>query len=191
MKKGLTRRKLQEAEFFLGFLKPNYTKEQRFDFYLSAFVSAARSVTWVMRSEYSDTPGWGAWYESRQLDSAEEQLFKGATIVRNRTQKIGALKTLRGAAITGVYLANGDEVAANNIFKQAAQEGLEAKIGGGSGKYTIEFMIEGRPTVLYAREVQFDRRLEEFPGKHILDVCKRYYESLAKLVNECEARFCV
>ena len=191
MKKGLTRRKLQEAKFFLGLLKPNYTKEQKFDFFLSAFVSAARSVTWVMRSEYSDTPGWSEWHRTRQLDSAEEQLFKGTTIVRNRTQKLGALKTLMGATVAGVYLANGDEVAANNIFKQAAQDGLPAKIGGSSGKYTIELMIEGRPVVLYAREVQFDRRLEEFPGKHILDVCKRYYESLAKLVNECEARFCV
>ena len=35
-RRGATRYKLQEAEFFLGFLKSHYGYQMKFDFYLSA-----------------------------------------------------------------------------------------------------------------------------------------------------------
>jgi len=68
---GRTRQKLEEAAFFLAKVKEHYfdvldEEEQArpFLYYLSAFVSAARSVTWVMRSEYSALEGWATWYQS-------------------------------------------------------------------------------------------------------------------------------
>jgi hypothetical protein len=47
-----TRFKLQEAEYFLEQMKNNVDNYKHFAFNLSAFVSAARSVTLVMQYQY-------------------------------------------------------------------------------------------------------------------------------------------
>jgi hypothetical protein len=52
-----TRFKLEEARFFHAHLEKHWRHLSHVDFYLSAFVSAARSVTWVMRYEYGQRPG--------------------------------------------------------------------------------------------------------------------------------------
>ena len=56
----MTRRKLAEAKFFLAHLEEQTRKMQQnweaFGFYLSAFLSAGRSVTLVLQSE--DKEGW-------------------------------------------------------------------------------------------------------------------------------------
>jgi hypothetical protein len=44
--------KLEEARFFLAHLEKHWRHVPQYEFYLSAFISAARSVTWVMRYEY-------------------------------------------------------------------------------------------------------------------------------------------
>lgn len=186
---NLTRRKLEEAEFFLGQLRPNYNKERKFDFYLSAFISAARSVTWVMKAEYAKVPGWKEWRETHKSDSDEARLFKGTTAVRNRTQKTGALKTLSKVKVGGLSLPNGDEALAKEILGRAAREGIPAKIGGSPGKFTLEYVIEGQPVVLLAENLLFKRHLEEFPDENIVDVCERYYKAISALVADCEARF--
>lgn len=85
-----TRRKLEEAKFFLDQLRPNYGKEKKFDFYLSAFISAARSITWVMGAEYGDVPGYKDWFDGLQPSEEEERLLKGTNTLRVRTQKQGA-----------------------------------------------------------------------------------------------------
>ena len=81
-----TRAKLNEARFFLGELERTYYEYvERLEllsknnpeppvcqYYLSAFISSARSVMWVMRSEYQNLGGWEEWYQSR----AAEQLIQ-------------------------------------------------------------------------------------------------------------------
>jgi hypothetical protein len=47
-----TRFKLQEAEYFLEQMKRNVDNFAHFAFNLSAFVSAARSITLVMQYQY-------------------------------------------------------------------------------------------------------------------------------------------
>jgi hypothetical protein len=60
-----TRRKLDEARFFYGHLvkerkRRTFTHTPReFRFYFSAFIQAARSVTWTLRNEEPEK--WKAW----------------------------------------------------------------------------------------------------------------------------------
>lgn len=188
-RRKLTRRKLEEAEFFLTQLRPNYNKDRKFDFYLSAFVSAARSVPWAMQAEYATRPGWREWYDAKKPDSEELRLFKGTTTVRNRSQKAGALRTLSHVKVAGLVMPNGDEMLPKEILARAMREGIPAKIGGVSGKYTVEYVIDGQLIMLLAKKVIFERQLQEFPGEDILDVCDRYYKAISALVAQCEARF--
>lgn len=192
-RRGATLHKLEEAAFFLGHLKPNYGKEKKFDFFLSAFLSAARAVTWIMGAEYARVDGYKAWYDALKVDATEEELLKGTGDARNRLLKSEPLRTLQEVMLEGVRLKEEDtsfiDDEAEKLMKRIAQEGLKVSIGGSSGKYTVTATLDGKPVTLYVRRASFDRKLKEFPDQHILDVCTRYHDWLAKLVGECEAKF--
>jgi hypothetical protein len=186
---GSTKRKLEEAEFFLGQLAPNYMKERKFDFFLSAFVSSARAISWVMKSEYGKVPGWKAWRDSRKPTPEEENLLKGTNALRIRLTKQEALKTTARIQLRGVKLSKADYERVNLILRSAPRTGVPLQLGGSRGKCHLEIEVAGEKVVLPATEVYFDRRLKEFPDVNILDLCQRYCESLALLVRECEERF--
>jgi hypothetical protein len=96
---GRTRQKLEEAAFFLAKVRDHYfdvldEDEQARPFlcYLSAFVSAARSVAWIMRSEYKALEGWEAWYQSKQPELEDRALLRRFTAIRNRSEKAEPLR---------------------------------------------------------------------------------------------------
>lgn len=82
-----TEHKLAEAEFFLRQLEASHKAHSAFDFYLSAFISAARSVTWIMRAECSKKPGWKEWFKAQEPDREGNKLLKAFTKIRNESQK--------------------------------------------------------------------------------------------------------
>lgn len=56
-----TRHKLNEADFFLCELERNYLNYPDFEYFLSAFISSARAVLWIMESEYNSIKAWRTW----------------------------------------------------------------------------------------------------------------------------------
>jgi hypothetical protein len=190
-KEGATRLKLEEAKFFFGFLTPNFGKEKKFDFYLSAFLSAARAVLWKLQWEYSDVEGFKDWYKGKksEVDGEVDRLLKGTGDARNRTHKSAPLRTLKEVNVSGVYVEDGDDSEAEKVMQRIVSEKLPVSIGGSPGKYKIGARVDGKHVSVYVREARFDRELEEFPGEHIVPLCSRYYDLLAKIVAECEAKF--
>ncbi len=89
---GWTRRKLEEAQFFLGKMREDYPKNPTFDHYLSAFIGAARSVRWVMKHEYGACPGWKEWSAAKEKEVEKDFLTRLAE-VRNRSQKVEPIST--------------------------------------------------------------------------------------------------
>jgi hypothetical protein len=87
-----TTKKLREARFFMAKLEhettpldPSHTEEA--EFYFSAFLSAARSVTFVLKAEELEkyaawSPGWLASRSAR-----EQSLLRRFTNARNRALK--------------------------------------------------------------------------------------------------------
>lgn len=188
-KNGATQHKLEEAAFFLGFLKQNYGREKKFDFYLSAYLGAARAVTWIMRSEYGKVAGWEDWFSAVKVDGDVARLLGGTTDARNRSLKIAPFRTFKEALLEGITTETGDSVEGERLMQRIVREQIPADIGGSTGQYTVTAVVDGQPITLNVRLARFDRRLEEFPDQNILDVCHRYYDFLAKLVADCEAKF--
>ena len=63
-----TRMKLREARFFLGHLREiearsKYLDREDFDFYLNAFLTACRSVTFVLQAEFGNNVAYRAWFD--------------------------------------------------------------------------------------------------------------------------------
>jgi len=63
---GVVENKLREAEFFLDQLRDASRLSFEADCYFSAFVSAARSVTFAMQASLKGVPGFRDWYGSAQ-----------------------------------------------------------------------------------------------------------------------------
>src|SRR5213083_573508 len=85
---GATKKKLDEARFFLLEMEANCFKHPTFDYYLSAFISASRSVLWVMQHEFANAVGWRPWYDSKTPDSEEASLLDGLNQLRLRAVKM-------------------------------------------------------------------------------------------------------
>jgi hypothetical protein len=76
-----TKAKLAEARFFLGHLQeqraaatggnPRKPDREPFAFYLSAFITAARSVTWVLQDDEKYAAWLAGWEEDRRCKWAE------------------------------------------------------------------------------------------------------------------------
>ena len=79
--------KLAEARFFFEKIREYYHRSPDVGYYANAFIAAARSVTWVLKAECQDIPGWRGWYEAKSPSKEEERFLKKMNDARIRSQK--------------------------------------------------------------------------------------------------------
>lgn len=182
-----TRRKLDEAKFFLAHAdKARHARE--FNFYLSACISAARSVAWIMRSEYCRVIGWEAWFQGKVPSEDERKLMRQINEIRVRSEKKEALRAratlevnIPPEHISSDLKESMKTWAAGSRFKLALLEISDT----GEMK-----MPDGFPEDAIVGTVEaFELRLEELPEEDVLVALGRYITQLGSLVDECEARF--
>jgi hypothetical protein len=70
-----TRRKIREAEYFLSTMKQAFEDDNAFPYNLSAFLSAARSITWHMQEQYKHRDGFKEWYQNQKKKCLKTQNF--------------------------------------------------------------------------------------------------------------------
>lgn len=88
---GIVENKVKETAFFLEKLREeenSYHLDEP-QFYLSAFMSACRSITFALQASISDLAGFTEWYQEQQCELAKNKLAKFFLISRNESQKIG------------------------------------------------------------------------------------------------------
>lgn len=61
-----TKQKFEQAKYFLKRMAEEVTNREPFKYNLSAFLFAARSVTFVMQSEYKNIPSFSEWYKEKE-----------------------------------------------------------------------------------------------------------------------------
>jgi|RhiMetdeSRZDD1v2_1073273.scaffolds.fasta_scaffold196017_3 hypothetical protein len=86
---GVVENKLREAEFFLDQLRDASRLSFEADCYFSAFVSAARSVTFAMQASLKGVPGFRDWYESAQEQLKTDPLAPFFVEIRNEVLHTG------------------------------------------------------------------------------------------------------
>lgn len=173
--------KLAEASFFLLKADENWRNVPDFDFYLSAFFSAARSVTWIMKAEYGAVPGWKAWYDAMQPDAKLDELLQKTGDVRNRSQKSVPIRTRTTAKINIPNVTP-------EVMK-ALTEAKEVRLDPVDGRNEEFFIWADGKRITAGRLKDAQHELPEFPGEHALKACERYTMFLHELVRECESRF--
>jgi hypothetical protein len=184
---GRARQTLDEAAFFLEKVREHYFEVldeegqgRPFLYYLSAFVSAARSVTWVMRSEYGRSAGWESWYQSKQPDLEDKVLLRQFATLRNRSEKADPLRI-------GVRLHLSLAAEAPGQGEPPAMRHPKLQ----QYRVTITEIDppSGEPRSLEASIDALECALPELGDDDVLRCCGRYFDLLNRLVEECESRF--
>lgn len=83
--------KVGEADYFLGMLKEVQGHYDEFSYVLSAFASAARSVTFALQAVMTKYPGFDDWYVVHQASWKANGLAKYFVNLRNYMQKVGEI----------------------------------------------------------------------------------------------------
>ncbi len=81
--------KLREADFFICKMEQADWDINEWRYHFSAFVTAARSVTFALQYSMSDIPGFDEWYKQRQECLRGDSLSQFFVAARNNVQKKG------------------------------------------------------------------------------------------------------
>jgi hypothetical protein len=186
MNKSRTRHKLNEAAFFLGKLESQVTEFPNFNYMLSAFVSAARSVIWVMKAEHKQVLGFLEWYDAKVPTLEEKQLLSKINDVRTRSVKSNPLQTIPTivAEVATQDATPELRAALENRSKNSSCALISHLDNGTSVTLELPDADTSTPTVLQWME----RRIPEFPEEDVVKVCRRYLNLVEQLVSEWEAR---
>jgi hypothetical protein len=176
-----TRRKLREAEFFyqrlVDSLHPLRGDPEEFGFYLSAFITAARSVPWALQSE--EKAKYGAWnptWES-QLTNEERELLRFVNERRLDTVKREGIQTLVEWQDIDIYelLETSRPPFKSYILDVNRQHPAY-------GVYASGMPASPPPSVSFVRPTfHFDR---EGAKEEAIETCKKYLDYLKKFLCE-------
>lgn len=90
--------KVEEAEYFLSLMEAKDGFVPEINFLLSAYASAARSITFTLKAVLGDAPGFGEWYARHQAVLKADPVAKYFVELRNVTQKTGATVVNRASS---------------------------------------------------------------------------------------------
>jgi hypothetical protein len=149
------RKKLAEAEFFLNLMiaqEPQiFANKEPFDYYLSAFLNAARTVDYRLRHEQGVIykPWRGAW--DATLSPSERGLMK--FIDDDRRVEVHDSGSSRNVAREGVVFPIGTHQVSSGILTISGPPGMQPAVG---YRPTYSFTIDGA-----------DRKVTEACAEHL------------------------
>jgi hypothetical protein len=163
-----TRRKLSEAAFFLRKLievreRVASPEPEAFEYYLSAFLSAARSVTLVLQAEQKH--GYDNWFPGWKdaLSSDERDLLS-----HFNTQRVQTVHR------TGADVTRGTEpLTMHEFLSTASREGMHIEIW--NGPIGNEQPAFSRPVLTFT---------VNGTATEVAEACTKYLALLARLVDE-------
>lgn len=173
-----TELKLDEAKFFLEKLD---TQDSHFDYYLSAFLNAARSTTWIMRNEFQNIKGWEKWYNSIEVTKESKNLL-------NKINDFRILSTKQSGIKTEFLLFDTFHISDEEYQKFL---GLTEE----PGEYTITISDFDESNATNNSESSFITRIDSsrqssLPSRiEMIELGKEYLDLLTQLVSACIKKF--
>lgn len=182
--------RLLEAKFLLERMKETQSNRFAFKCYLTAFLSLARSVTWIMQKEFAKAPGFAGWYDevrSKMIKDSDMNLLKKK---RNFTIKKSPVQ-LQAHVDVSISAPT-----ANITVTAHPPTVIITKADG-----TIEQRVEPEPTPSPSSPVTDETTTEgkvitewrwffaDLPNKDVITWCEEQVSKLNTLVAECKSKF--
>lgn len=175
------RKALEEAEYFYRRMQETESVPEQFRYNLNAFLSRARSVTWVLRKNYSKNPRFNEWYVAKKKQMERDELMKFFVDARNVSLKEEPIQPATSAYIRHIEIreapkGRGFAITAEGepVWIEKDETGKEKRV------HASEFDSE------VARQYYFDkpRPPSGFENLQVLDLCGLYVLALKDLVEE-------
>jgi len=164
----ITRTKFDEAKFFLSKMKED---NDNFEYYNSAFLAAARSVTFFMQKEYDKIPGFKTWYLEKQKIMKNNVIMKILNDKRVMTLHIKPIKPLEKKVL---YI--NETIQLSSLVIKAEENKLRIK--GTPKKPALTKVSKG---VLWY--------YDDYDLADVFYVSGQQTWFLENLINECESKF--
>ena len=172
--KNPTRHKNQEALYFLSKMNEFFKDDERFAYNLSAFLSAARSITLYMQRQYKtgkskkDQKDFDEWYLPKQQKMKDDPELRYCKDARNKdlkTESVATGATRIKTSSIGVSIVEKGTPEAEQVNE------AESKPSAQSSPETVR------------------RFFPEFKDMDVMEFGKKQLVKLTKVVEECEKRF--
>jgi len=173
-----TRTKLDEAKYFLTRMAEEVANREPFQYNLSAFLAAGRSVTCIMQKEFSKFVGFMQWYNSTLEVMNSDSLFK--LMNKKRVMTIHQ-KPIRPRGHIDVTSKSTVSISEHVVEVLTCKDGTTKR-------------IEGTPSTSPSpkeskTEIVYHWFFEDIPDKNIITLSQEYIAKLESLVKECEDKF--
>lgn len=181
-----TERKLGEAKYFLRQLTPDYVY---FDYILSAYLNAARSVTWIMRHEFDKVVGWECWFKSCEISEKEKKLLKEINDFRILSAKKTGIKT-DYYFMDGLVVEKEEDYQMVESFISEYAEGEVIKItlyDENDEQFHRDSNGEDDFSIILRRKD--DDENNQLSRKSISNLCNDYFIFIEKQVNICVGKY--
>ena len=179
-----TQQKYNEAEYFLGMMKQNDENRQRFKYNLSAFLSATRSVTFVLQKEYSKNPKFKEWYSKKQKWMEGDALFKFFVGKRNYVLKERLIDPQAEISIT-VDVVGVASISVETEVRDAEGNLKDYEYSEPPAKPKPASKPNSREETKYK---WFFKDWQE-TDEDVITLCERYLKELKIIVEEAESKF--
>ncbi|MBN1212969.1 MAG: hypothetical protein JXA92_10360 [candidate division Zixibacteria bacterium] len=163
-----TKNKLNEAKFFLSEMKKNIQDEEKFCYFLSAFIQSARNITFAMQKQYMGNNEFEVWYKQQQEKMKNDLELEYLNDARVETVH-------RKPITTGIMGAVGLSQTVDLV--KAGEEPPPSKKKLKDSNYPKSDSIIVDYTFVYFNNVP------------VIPYCESQVIKLEKLVSECEDKF--
>jgi hypothetical protein len=160
----------------------NQVERNTFKYNLSAFLSAARSVTFIMQKEFDKVPGFAKWYSIQQDKMRADEKMKildakrDVTIHRESVRPHACVEVSITEHITVTDSVSVTVIRADGTVEQ---------------QNSINSIHPSPPPAPTETEsaVKWRWYFDEAPYTDVITVCKEYISKLESIVAECERLF--
>jgi hypothetical protein len=173
-----TLNKLEESGYFLTQMKQTVNDWILFRFNLSAFLSAARSITLVMQKEYHQAADFASWYKLQQEEMRKDKVL---TFFINLRDISIHQKPVKPRFRFSFSLAD--------VFAMPSGSTIELgdkKEGTYLTNAPVAKIAPADVTKIRADQTWY---FDEKPDEDVITLCERYLSRLSMLVYECRERF--
>src|SRR5215210_1128258 len=149
-----------------------------FKFHLSAFLSAARSITLVMQKEYAHAAGIESWYEPLQEEMRKDGLHTFFNNLRVTSIHIKQVQPIVQFSLpvadlfsmpSGSTIVMGDKNEGTYLTNASVAEVASTDVA----------KIRADPRSLF----------DEKPDEDVITLCERYLSSMSTIVHKCREKF--
>jgi|GEM_PF-3718875 len=161
--------KLDEVTYFLQRMEECYQNDNHFQWNLSAFLCALRSVPHYLEVEYGSHTGFKEWFKDLVEGLKED---KELVFIKNVRDNNIHTRSVRTGAQKGARVAN-----IVNPIKEGEESHRKQK------PMSATDVPTGRCNTTY------ERFFPEYPNIEIITFCKRQFDKVKAFVDDCEDRF--